>query len=175
MPSHIFAQEFSAELKDEVVSIDNKSGDIIIKGRIFQQDPTDPNAYIDTELAGFLCRFPNEGDYWEFSGDGDYVWYIGTFAEVSKDLCKYWKPQPMSYENTILFNLRKKFHSIREGDLVSLSSPYVPTYGEVVAWHPEIEGQQEAFSYRSPNGIVRVTLEDWLMNMWEIKRKEELV
>lgn len=174
MASHIFAQYFFDELKDEVVCSDNRTGDIIIKGRLFQQDLTDLNEYIDTELAGFL-RKSSEEDYWQFSGDGYALWADGTFAQVSKYLRKEWKPQPMSYEDSIFYNIQKKFHSIREGDLVGPVNPYAQTLGEVVEWLPEIEDQKEAFCYRSPDGIVCVTFEDWLKNMWEIKRKEELL
>ena len=101
MTSHIFAQHFFDELKDEVVVNDNRTGDIIIKGRLFQQDLTDLNEYIDTELAGFL-RKSSEEDYWQFSGDGYALWADGTFAQVSKYLRKEWKPQPQKEKQSMI-------------------------------------------------------------------------
>ena len=71
MKSHIFLKEFS-RVK---ANINSKNNDIIIKNRVFHYDPQN-DEYVDSELAGFLKKSPEE-DYWEFSGDGYNVLFAG--------------------------------------------------------------------------------------------------
>lgn len=87
MKSHIFFQEFSTQIKASIKPKNNYSvDDIIINNRVFHYDSQN-NEYVDSELAGFLKKSPEE-DYWEFSGDGYNVWFAGTFAEIKRDLKK---------------------------------------------------------------------------------------
>jgi hypothetical protein len=166
--SAIFLQEFSTQIKvngrskkDPIVD------DIIINNRVFRYDSQN-NEYVDSELAGFLKKSPEE-DYWEFSGDGYNVWFTGTFAEIKKDLKKYWQPEPLDRVELILLRLWKEFCSIEKGEIIRQIG-HKPQ--KVIALHPEIEDSEAAFSCQSSDGkIRRVNFKDWRDNMWEIESR----
>lgn len=168
MKSAIFLKEFSTQRKvngrlKKGCSVD----DIIINNRVFHYDPQN-NEYVDSELAGFLKKSPEE-DYWEFSGDGYDIWFAGTFAEIKADLKEYWEPEPLDRVELILLKLWREFHSVKEGDIVCQLGHKSQ---KVVALHPEIEHREAAFSCQSSDGeIRRVNFTDWRDNMWEIESR----
>ncbi|WP_373545764.1 hypothetical protein [Chamaesiphon sp.] len=168
MKSHIFFQEFSTQIKSSIKQKNNYSvDDIIINNRVFHYDSQN-NEYVDSELAGFLKKSPEE-DYWEFSGDGYDVWFAGTFAEIKTDLKEYWQPEPLDRVELILLKLWREFHSVKEGDIVCQLGHKSQ---KVVALHPEIEHREAAFSCQSSDGeIRRVNFTDWRDNMWEIESR----
>lgn len=169
MKSSIFVKEFSTRIKANVKQKDNYiADDIIINNRVFHYDPV-YNEYVDSELAGFLSKSPEEEDYWEFSGDGYEIWFVGTLSEVKRDLKRYWKPEPLDRVELILLKLWKEFHSIKVSDIVCQMGQEPQ---KVINIHPEMEGQETAFSCQSPNGeICRVSFKHWRDNMWEIKSR----
>lgn len=169
MKSSIFTKEFFTQTKANTKPKNARTiKDMIINGRIFRYDPI-YKEYVDSELAGFLKKFPDEEDYWEFSGNGFDIWFAGTFAEVKSDLEEYWEPEPLDRIELILLRLWKEFRSIKVGDLVCQIGQQPQ---KVISLHPEIEGQEEAFSCRSQNGeIRRVSFKDWRDGMWEIEYK----
>ncbi|AFY96816.1 hypothetical protein [Chamaesiphon minutus] len=169
MKSSIFTREFFTQTKANTKQKNNHIvKDIIINGRVFHYDPV-YKEYVDSKLAGFLKKSPDEEDYWEFSGDGFDIWFAGTFAEVKSDLEEYWEPEPLDRIELILLRLWKEFRSIEKGDIICQIG-HKPQ--KVIALHPEIENLEAAFSCQSSDGkIRRVNFKDWRDDMWEIESR----